>query len=83
MSGSVPWSNALQAARRDLRWFGYDRASKLWPAYAAMGILLLAYLGWLISGSSSRLIDGWGVSAFEIAGGTLCIASGLRRRTAR
>jgi diguanylate cyclase (GGDEF)-like protein len=48
-----------------------------------MGILLLAYLGWLISGNSSRLVDGWGVSAFEIVGAALCIASGLVRRTAR
>jgi diguanylate cyclase (GGDEF)-like protein len=83
MSGPASWSSALQTGSRNLRWLGYDRTSKLWLAYLAMGILLLAYLGWLISGSSSRLIDGWGVSAFEIVGGTLCIASGLRRRTAR
>jgi diguanylate cyclase (GGDEF)-like protein len=83
MSGSAPWSGALQTGSRNLRWLGYDRTSKLWLAYLAMGILLLAYLGWLISGSRSTLIDGWGVSAFEILGGALCIASGLMRRTAR
>jgi len=83
MSGSTPWSRALQTGPRKLRWIGYDRSSKLWLAYAAMGILLLAYLGWLISGSRSTLIDGWGVSAFEIVGGALCIASGLVRREAR
>jgi diguanylate cyclase (GGDEF)-like protein len=68
---------------RKLRWLGYDRTSKLWLAYAAMGILLLAYLGWLVSGNSSTLINGWGVSAFEIVGAALCIASGLVRRTVR
>ncbi len=62
---------------------GYDRTSKLWVAYLAMGVLLLAYLGWLISGDSSTLVNGWGVSAFEILGASLCITGGLVRRTAR
>ena len=83
MPGLAPWSDALRTRLRVLRWLGYDRTSKLWIAYSAMGVLLLAYLGWLISGSSSRLIDGWGVSGFEIVGGALCVASGLTRRTAR
>ncbi len=83
MSGSAPSSSALQTGSRNPRWLGYDRTSKLWLAYAAMGILLLAYLGWLISGSHSTLIDGWGVSGFELVGGALCIASGLVRREAR
>jgi diguanylate cyclase (GGDEF)-like protein len=84
MSGSAPWSGAVQTGSRNLRWLGGgDRTSKLWLAYSVMGILLLAYLGWLISGNRSTLIDGWGVSAFEVLGGALCIASGLVRRTAR
>jgi len=82
-SGSAPWSSALQMGSRTCAGLGYDRTSKLWIAYAAMGILLLAYLGWLISGNHSTLIDGWGVSAFELVGGALCIASGLVRREAR
>lgn len=82
---SVPASlpSALQTRSRNPRWLGYDRTSKLWLVYLAMGILLLAYLGWLISGNSSTPINGWGVSAFEIVGGALCIASGLRRRATR
>ncbi len=83
MSESTAWSSALQTGSRNLRWLGYDRTSKLWLAYLAMGILLLTYLGWLISGNSSTLVDGWGVSAFEVGGSALCIASGLVRRTAR
>ncbi len=83
MPGSAPWSRTLRAGSHNLRWLGYDRASKLWLAYLAMGILLSAYLGWLISGSSSTLVNGWGVSAFELVGGALCIASGLMRRKAR
>ena len=84
MSRSAPWStSALQPGSRNLRWLGSHRMSRLWLAYSAMGILLLAYLGWLISGNRSTLIDGWGVSAFEVVGSALCIASGLVRRTAR
>ena len=83
MSGPAPWSSALQTCSRNLRWLGYDRTSKVSLTYAAMGILLLAYLGWLISGNSSTLINGWGVSAFELVGGALCVASGLVRRGAR
>ena len=84
MSGSAPWPSALRAgSRTSLRWLGYDRTSKLWLVYSAMGILLLAYLGWLTSGSRSTLIDGWGVAAFEIVGGVLCVASGLLRPPTR
>jgi len=83
MSGLASWPSALQAGSRKLRWLGYDRTSKLWPAYLAMGVLLLAFLGWLISGNSSRLVNGWGVSVFELLGAGLCIAAGLTRRTAR
>jgi len=83
MSGSASRSSALRSRSRDLRWLGYDRTSRLWLVYLTMGILLLAYLGWLISGNSSKLINGWGVSAFELVGGALCIAGGLVRRTAR
>ncbi len=83
MSASASQSGCSRAGLLDLRRLGYDRTSKLWLAYLAMGILLLAYLGWLISGNSSTLINGWGVSAFEVAGSAMCIANGLRRRTAR
>jgi diguanylate cyclase len=90
MSRLIPGSSALQTrsdalrtGSRNLRWLGYDRTSKLSLTYAAMGILLLAYLGWLISGNHSTLINGWGVSAFELFAGALCIASGLVRRGAR
>ncbi len=47
-----------------------------------MCILLLGYLALLIlRGPSgySRLIDGWGVDAFELAASAMCIASGLSR----
>jgi diguanylate cyclase len=57
--------------------------SSLWLVYSVMGVLLLVYLGLLITRDSSPLIDGWGVSAYEVAGGMLCVASGLARRPVR
>jgi diguanylate cyclase (GGDEF)-like protein len=51
--------------------------------YGAMGIVLLAYIVLLIvrrADQSSPMIDGWGVDAFELLGGLLCIIGGRRRR---
>lgn len=51
--------------------------------YAVMVALVAAYLILLVSrpaGQHSTLIDGWGVDAFEISAGVLCILGGLRRR---
>lgn len=83
MSAPSLSSNAPPTGSRSVLWLGYDRTSKLWLVYPGMGILLVAYLGWLISGSSSRLVDGWGVSAFEILAAATCIASGVMRRATR
>jgi diguanylate cyclase (GGDEF)-like protein len=83
MPESSPWSGALGALARNLRALGYDHTTKLWLLYSAMGVLLLAYLGWLISGSHATAVDGWGVSGFELLGAAMCIASGVVRRNTR
>src|ERR1700684_572583 len=51
--------------------------------YGIMGLLLVAYLVLLIvrpADQSSTAIDGWGVDAFELSAGVLCIVGGIRRR---
>jgi diguanylate cyclase len=54
--------------------------------YLALSVVLIAYLVWLSirpASQTSTLVDGWGVSAFELLAAGLCVASGLRRRTGR
>jgi diguanylate cyclase (GGDEF)-like protein len=51
--------------------------------YAVMAVLLVAYLVWLAlrpAGQESTVIDGWGVDAFELLAGALCIVGGRRRQ---
>ena len=51
--------------------------------YGVMAVLLMAYLVLLIvrpADQSSTAIDGWGVDAFELFAGVLCIVGGIRRR---
>jgi diguanylate cyclase len=51
--------------------------------YTVMAGLLVAYLVRLAvgpAGQDSTLIDGWGVDAFELLAGVLCIAGGRRTR---
>jgi diguanylate cyclase (GGDEF)-like protein len=51
--------------------------------YAAMFVLLAAYLVLLAvrpAAQDSTLIDGWGVDAFELLAGVLCIIGGRRTR---
>jgi diguanylate cyclase (GGDEF)-like protein len=58
----------------------------VWAAYGVMALLLLGYLVLLISEphrAQSTRIGGWGVGAFELAAGFLCIAAGRHRPTAR
>jgi diguanylate cyclase (GGDEF)-like protein len=66
-----------------LTWRRWDRPTAVWLTYSALGILLAVYLGLLIFSTSSSLIDGWGVGAFELVASALCIANGLQRRTVR
>jgi diguanylate cyclase (GGDEF)-like protein len=55
----------------------------VWLSFAALGVLLLAYLLLLITDNSSEFIDGWGVVAIELAASALCIARGLMKRAPR
>ena len=58
----------------------------VWIAYAALSALLVAYLALLVlvpARANSTALDGWGVDAFELAAGGLCLASGLRKRPGR
>ena len=58
----------------------------VWAAYGVMGLLLLGYVVLLISEphrAQSTRIGGWGVGAFELMAGFLCIAAGRHRPTAR
>ena len=58
------------------------RGDTVWAVYAAMGLVLAAYLVLLIvrpPGRQSTIIDGWGVDAFELLAGVMCIL-GRRRR---
>ena len=81
---SVAISNSAVALRMRPRPRG---ASGGWVPiiYAALAILLLAYLAWLLWAppTGSLLIDGWGVDLFELTGGALCVAAGLRRQADR
>jgi diguanylate cyclase (GGDEF)-like protein len=55
-------------------------------AFAALGVLLVAYLLALLvapAQAGSTLIGGWGVDAFELAASGLCLASCARRRSGR
>jgi len=58
----------------------------LWSTYAVLGVLLVAYLVFLIQrglGPSSTAVDGWGIDAFEVTASLLCIARGLIARRGR
>jgi diguanylate cyclase (GGDEF)-like protein len=83
MSGSTVSSHARRAGSPASRPRGWEYPSTLSLTYALMSVLLVVYLGLLISRASSPLIDGWGVGAFELLASALCIASGLARGTAR
>src|SRR6202035_4486536 len=53
---------------------------RIWTAFALMGVLLVAYLAFLIFRSSdafSPWLDGWLVVGFEMAASALCLARGL------
>jgi diguanylate cyclase len=74
---------ATQARALVRRGRGQDGPSAIWAVYAVMAALVVAYLVLLFSrptNQSSTLIDGWGVDAFEITAGILCIVGGRRRR---
>ena len=55
----------------------------LWVAFACLGVLLAAYLVYLLGRTNwnfSPVLDGWGVVAFEAAASVLCLARGFVRR---
>ena len=64
-----------------------DRArAVLLAVYGLMGILLVAYLAYLViqgPHGESQVVTGWWVDAFELAAAALCIARGLTRRPGR
>ena len=58
----------------------------IWAVYAALGVLLIAYVVYEIvqrNHQSSSLIGGWGVAAFEATASCFCIARGIRARPGR
>jgi diguanylate cyclase (GGDEF)-like protein len=77
---------SLPTEQADGRRPGRDHRRRLDGArllYAALGVVLAAYIALLIirpAGRSSTLIDGWGVDLFELLGGGLCIVGGRRRQ---
>jgi diguanylate cyclase (GGDEF)-like protein len=61
----------------------FERRHSALFAYAVLGVLLLAYVVYVIvrpDGMSSTAIDGWGIDAFELTAGALCLLAGLSRR---
>jgi diguanylate cyclase (GGDEF)-like protein len=54
----------------------------IWAVYAALGVLLLAYVVYAIvqHNGGSQLISGWGVAAFEATASCFCIVRGIRAR---
>jgi diguanylate cyclase (GGDEF)-like protein len=73
------WSR--RQVRRDLLF-----SLGIWPVYAVMGLLLAAYLVYVVvrrAGADSTLIDGWGVDLFELCASALCMLSATRRRPGR
>jgi diguanylate cyclase (GGDEF)-like protein len=72
-----------QARRLAARVPGPKHGDAVSLIYGVMGALLVAYLVLLIvrpPAQSSMVIDGWGVDAFELFAGALCVVGGLRRR---
>ncbi|MGI8712857.1 MAG: putative bifunctional diguanylate cyclase/phosphodiesterase [Solirubrobacteraceae bacterium] len=55
----------------------------IWPVYAVLGALLMAYVVLVVGGRQSTVINGWGVDLFELCVSALCVLSGLRRRSGR
>jgi diguanylate cyclase (GGDEF)-like protein len=58
----------------------------IWPVYAVMGVLLVAYLVSVVvrdGNTDSTLLDGWGVDLFELAASALCMLSARRRSSGR
>src|SRR5262249_12953775 len=62
-----------------------DRTPRfVWPTYALLGLLAVAYVVVELLGIEWDWLDGWGVNIFEIVVGALCIyrATSLRRNRA-
>jgi diguanylate cyclase len=68
------------------RWRGNRARTVLVATYALMGVLLMAYLVYLViqgPNGNSQVVSGWGVNVFELTAAALCIARGLSRRPGR
>jgi diguanylate cyclase (GGDEF)-like protein len=58
----------------------------VWVCFAVIGVLLAAYLGFLIEHPAhhySEWLDGWGIDAVEILASALCLARAAGRRQHR
>lgn len=67
-----------------LRSAGRRRPGTVWLAYGILGVLLVGYVIWLAvrpASAHSTAVDGWGVAAFELVAGVLCVLGGRRRRS--
>ena len=73
-------ASLARSRRRD------DPSRRVWASYTLLAGVLLGYLVLLLvrrNGSYSLAVDGWGVVAFEMAAGLLCIAGALHRHQGR
>jgi len=74
---------AVASAADAPRDFSRRLRAALWGVYGLLGVLLLAYLVWLLvrpAGQESLLVDGWGSAAFEIVVSVLVLQRGLTTR---
>ena len=59
------------------------RLRTVWLVYGSLGVLLVGYVVWLSvrpASAYSTAVDGWGVDAFELVCGALCVLGGRSRR---
>lgn len=72
---TVPITGARTVSPR-----GWRTRRVVWLLYGMIGVLLAAYLGFLVSDPGrqySSLLDGWGVVGVELLASLLCLAAGL------
>jgi diguanylate cyclase (GGDEF)-like protein len=63
---------------------GRRRPRPVWLVYGILGLVLVGYAVWLSvrpASAYSTAVDGWGVDAFELVCGVLCVLGGRSRRS--
>ena len=80
MLGAPELRFARSRAEADSGTSGERPGRGIWTAFALMGVLLVAYLAFLISRGSEQFspwLDGWLVVGFELIASALCLARGF------